>query len=362
MSFPALSTRSLEPYGWNAVLDDAFAPFADEGLIPGRILRVDRGACDVLTADGPVRAETALGPEPDPTKLPTTGDWAALTTGARPAVRALLPRRTAFLRSASSKQSVGQVLAANVDYAVIAVSLAVDLNLPRLERLLSLAWASGAQPVIVLTKADLIEDPVVLGHYVEDARTTAPGVDVLTVSSSTGEGVEELRAALAGGTSVLLGQSGAGKSTLTNTLLGEDAQVVQAARDSDGKGRHTTTTRDLIPLPGGGVVIDTPGLRGVGLWEAEDGLSQVFAEIEQVAEGCRFDDCSHTVEPGCAVLAALETGELSERRMDSYRKLLRENAHIAARTDARLRAEQRRVWRRRENSGRAARQLKGKDN
>ncbi|MQY16802.1 putative ribosome biogenesis GTPase RsgA [Streptomyces sp. RB5] len=361
MSSSAVSTRPLEPYGWDASLTDAFAPYGDEGLIPGRIVRVDRGACDVLTADGPVRAETALGPEPDPTKLPTAGDWAALTTGPKPEIRALLPRRTAFVRSASSKQSVGQVLAANVDHAVIAVSLATDLNAARLERLLSLAWASGAQPLLVLTKCDLIEDPAVLAHYLEDARSTAPGVEVLAVSSATGEGLDVLRAILADGTSVLLGQSGAGKSTLANTLLGEEAQEVRAARDSDGKGRHTTTTRDLLPLPGGGVLIDTPGLRGVGLWEAESGLAQVFAEIEEFASRCRFDDCTHDVEPGCAVLAALESGELSERRLDSYRKLQRENAHIAARTDARLRAEKRRVWRIRAGEGRAARRLKGMD-
>ncbi|MFC7218439.1 ribosome small subunit-dependent GTPase A [Streptomyces polyrhachis] len=360
-TFTFTSPLSLAHYGWDAAFADSFAPYAEQGLVPGRIVRVDRGACDVVTAEGQLRAAVVLGPEPDPTRLPTTGDWAALSTGAQPAVRALLPRRTAFLRSASSKRSDGQVLAANVDHAVIAVSLAADLNLPRLERLLSLAWSSGAQPLIVLTKADLIDDPAVLGHLLADARSAAPGVEVLAVSSTSGTGVAELAAAVAGGTAVLLGQSGAGKSTLANTLLGDAYQTVQAARDSDGKGRHTTTTRDLLPLPGGGVLIDTPGMRGVGLWEAQEGLAQVFAEIEAYAGDCRFDDCSHTAEPGCAVLAALDSGELSERRLDSYRKLLRENAHIAARTDARLRAERRRVWRRNENTGREARRLKGMD-
>jgi ribosome biogenesis GTPase len=159
-------------------------------------------------------------------------------------------------------------------------------------------------------------------------------------------------AVLGRGTAVLLGQSGAGKSTLANALLGTEIQDVRATRDSDGKGRHTTTTRDLLPLPGGGVLIDTPGLRGVGLWDAEGGLSHVFAEIEAYAEECRFHDCSHTAEPGCGVLEAIESGALQERRLESYRKLLRENERIAARTNARLRAELRRDWKQRQALGR----------
>lgn len=161
-----------------------------------------------------------------------------------------------------------------------------------------------------------------------------------------------------GGTCVLLGSSGAGKSTLANALLGEETQAVQAVRDADGKGRHTTTTRDLLPLPGGGVLIDTPGLRGVGMWDAESGVAQVFGEIEELARECRFHDCAHATEPGCAVRAAIEDGMLPQRRLDSYRKLLRENARIAARTDARLRAEQLRVWKRRPAQGRAAMEAK----
>ncbi|WP_069467752.1 ribosome small subunit-dependent GTPase A, partial [Actinacidiphila rubida] len=171
-------------------------------------------------------------------------------------------------------------------------------------------------------------------------------------SAATGEGLDVLGAVLGGGTAVLLGQSGAGKSTLTNALTGTQIQEVQAIRDADGKGRHTTTTRDMLPLPDGGVLIDTPGLRGVGLWDAESGVSQVFSEIEQLAADCRFQDCSHESEPGCAVLAALEDGTLPHRRLDSYRKLLRENAWIASRTDQRLRAELRREWKQRSAAGR----------
>jgi ribosome biogenesis GTPase len=266
----------------------------------------------------------------------------------------LLPRRTAFVRSTSSKRSEGQILAANVDHAVIAVSLAVELDLGRVERFLALAWESGAQPVVVLTKADLVPDPVTLGHLVQDVETTAPGAAVLSVSALHGEGLDALLALVGGGTCVLLGQSGAGKSTLANVLLGEDVMDVRAARDVDGKGRHTTTTRNLLALPGGGVLIDTPGLRGVGLWDAESGVGQVFAEIEERARDCRFHDCAHLAEPGCAVLGAVESGELPARRLDSYRKLMRENQRIVAKTDARLRAELRRDWKRRGAEGRAA--------
>ncbi len=350
-SFRDASSHALVPYGWDDVWEAEFAPHAERGLLPGRVVRVDRNACDVFTAAGTVRADTALVMPHDPMRIVCTGDWAALDPeGADPRlVRELLPRRSQFVRSASSKRSEGQVLAANVDHAVVCVSLAAELDLGRLERFLSLAWESGAAPVVVLTKADLVPDTT---HLLADAEAAAPGVRVVVASAATGEGVETLTEVLGGGTSVLLGQSGAGKSTLSNALTGRDTQEVQAIRDADGKGRHTTTTRDMLALPGGGVVIDTPGLRGVGLWDAETGVAQVFAEIEELARDCRFHDCSHQAEPGCAVLAALEDGTLPHRRLDSYRKLLRENAWLASRTDQRLRAEMRREWKQRTAAGR----------
>ncbi|ATL86217.1 ribosome small subunit-dependent GTPase A [Streptomyces malaysiensis subsp. malaysiensis] len=347
------SPHALTAYGWDDGWADAFAPYAAQGLVPGRVVRVDRGLCDVVTPSGTVRADTELVTPRDPMRIVCTGDWAAVDAEGDPAyVRTLLPRRTALVRSTSSKRSDGQVLAANADHAVIAVSLAAELDLGRVERFTALAWESGAQPLLVLTKADLVSDPAALAHLVSDTGTAAPGVRVLPVSSATGEGLDELRALLASGTSVLLGQSGAGKSTLTNALVGRAVQDVHAIRDSDGKGRHTTTTRDLLPLPTGGVLIDTPGLRGVGLWDAEGGVAQAFAEIEELAERCRFPDCAHRAEPGCAVLAAIDDGSLPERRLESYRKLLRENERLAARTDARLRAEMRRDWKQRQALGR----------
>lgn len=343
-SATSAAPHGLARYGWDEGWAAEFAPYAGQGSQPGRVVRVGRGLCDVVTSAGPVRADTDTGltAPGDPTRAVCTGDWVAVEPAAGAwCLRALLPRRTEILRSASSKRSDGQVLAANVDHVVVAVSLAVELDLSRIERFLSLAWESGGRPLVVLTKADLVPDPATLAHLVTDTESAAPGVPVLTVSAATGDGVDMLTAAVRGGTSALLGQSGAGKSTLANVLLGAEIQEVRAARDSDGKGRHTTTTRDLLPLPlpGGGALIDTPGLRGVGLWDAKGGVAQVFAEIEELARDCRFHDCAHTAEPGCAVLAATADGTLPERRLDSYRKLLRENERLLARTDARLRAE-----------------------
>ena len=350
---------ALAPYGWDDAWADAFAPYDAEGLLAGRVVRVDRGQCDVVTAGGVLRADTAFVTPHDPLRVVCTGDWVAVEPGGAPRyVRAYLPRRTAFVRSTSSKRSEGQILAANVDHAVIAVSLAVELDLGRVERFLALAWESGAQPVVVLTKADLVPDATTLSYLVQDVETTAPGVPVLPISAQRGEGLDDLAALVSGGTTVLLGQSGAGKSTLANALLGEDVMTVHATRDVDGKGRHTTTTRNLLALPGGGVLIDTPGLRGVGLWDAGTGVGQVFSEIEELAEGCRFDDCAHDAEPGCAVRDAVENGELPERRLESYRKLLRENQWIVAKTDARARAELRREWKRRGAQGKAAMEAK----
>ncbi|MFF3499627.1 ribosome small subunit-dependent GTPase A [Streptomyces sp. NPDC003247] len=366
------SSRALAPYGWDAEWEAVFSPHAAQGLLPGRVVRVDRGRCDVVTAAGTIRADTEFVVPRDPMKVVCTGDWVAVDPeGSDPRyVRTLLPRRTAFVRSTSSKRSEGQVLATNIDHVVICVSLAVELDLGRIERYLALAmscsngeallhqsalaWEAGAQPVVVLTKADLVPDPAVRAYLVEDVERSAPGVPVHTVSALAGEGVRELTGALGGGTSALLGTSGAGKSTLANALVGEDVMDVRATRDLDGKGRHTTTTRNLLTLPGGGVLIDTPGLRGVGLWDAGHGVGQVFSEIDALARGCRFHDCAHEYEPDCAVVAALDAGDLSPRRLDSYRKLVRENQWITAKSDARVRADARQDWKRKQADGRAA--------
>ncbi|GAA1396386.1 ribosome small subunit-dependent GTPase A [Kitasatospora putterlickiae] len=338
----------LAGYGWTAELDELFAPFAMAGLVAARIVRVDRGQCDAVLADPEtgeprtVRADTRQVGDADMINCPCTGDWAAVDLSAglpMPAVVALLPRSTAIIRKVAGKRSDGQVLAANVDTVVVAASLAAEPDLGRIERFLALAWESGAEPLVALTKADLVNDADFIRAEVEAA---APGVTVLVVSAETGEGMDVLRACTPGTTAVL-GQSGVGKSTLTNALAGAEVMAVQEARSGDQKGRHTTTARELVPLPGGGVLIDTPGLREVGLYGGE-GVALAFADIEALAEGCRFHDCHHDSEPGCAVRAALADGSLPERRMESYRKLQRENDWIASRSDARLASARLKKW------------------
>lgn len=256
-------------------------------------------------------------------------------------------RRTAFVRAGVNRDTHGgglsgdstvQVLAANVDVAFV-VEPAALTDFARIERLLALAWESGAQPYVIITKADLAAD---LPALISEVAASAPSVEVHAVSAVTGEGFDTLRA-LATGTSVLLGPSGAGKSTIVNALAGAEVMVTQAIRTADGRGRHTTTHRELIELPTG-LIIDTPGLRRVGLHDLSNGLSQAFADIEELAAECRFTDCAHDSEPGCAVRDAIATGALPERRLTAWHKLRREAEWMASRTDARLRAERTREW------------------
>jgi ribosome biogenesis GTPase len=335
--------------GWDDARATEFAPHAAEH-VPARISRVDRGAFDALAADGPLRltpsGDLLAAAAGDPVRSPCVGDWVAARAwpDGRTTAEAVLPRRTAFVRAAVSPGvSYGQVLAANIDIAVVVEGLHPEPDLGRIERLLALAWESGATPVVVLTKADLVTDA---DQVTADVAAAAPGVEVLTVSAATGSGMESLAPYVgAGRTLALLGPSGAGKSTLTNALAGATLMPTRALR-ADGKGRHTTAHRELVVLPGGGLVVDTPGLRSVGLTEVEESLDLVFAEIEELAEQCRFADCAHDSEPGCAVQSALDSGELPERRWQSYLKLRREARWMAMRHDARLRAEERAKWKR----------------
>lgn len=324
----------LVPYGWTEAVAQHFLPLVPQGCVPARVIRMDRSECDVATPSGPGRAAC---PRSDATISGLcTGDWVALDdTGT---VRHLLPRRTAIIRSTVSGRSEGQVLAANVDTVLLCSAADGDVDLGRLERLLALTWESGAQPVVVLTKAD-----AALWLPLDEVRAVAPGATVVAVSATDGTGLDVL-GALLNGTVALLGPSGAGKSTLANALLGADVFATRAVRSVDGKGRHTTVHRELRPLPGGGTLIDTPGLRGIGLWDAAEGIGRTFADIESLSENCRFADCAHDTEPGCAVRAAIADGELTERRLTSYRKLARENEWMAARTDKRLAAERQRAW------------------
>jgi ribosome biogenesis GTPase len=335
---------ALPDLGWDSGRDSELAPFLPS-CVPGRVARPDKGSCLVLTAAGPVRAEVSGAlrhAAADPTALPTVGDWVAVRLGAGThLVEGVLPRRSAFVRHGAANAATAQVLAANVDVVFVTVALSAAPNLRRLERFLALAWESGAQPVVLLTKADLCPT---LPSTVADVTAAAPGAPVHAVSSLTGAGLDDVRAYLTPGkTVVLLGVSGVGKSTLANRLLGADHLLTTDIRD-DGKGRHTTTHRELLPLPGGAVLIDTPGLRGLQLWDSEEGLDRAFAEVEALFGGCRFGDCAHETEPGCAVLAALADGTLEPRRWESYRKLQRELRHVAAKADVRLRLADRDKW------------------
>jgi ribosome biogenesis GTPase len=315
--------------------------------IPARVTRVDRGACDVIAADGELRvnysAALKRAAHEDPVALPCVGDWVAIDGD----VKEVLERRTAIVRAGVTPgASFGQVLAANIDVVYIAEPTVPEVDLGRIERFLALAWESGAQPVVVITKADLADVDVA------EIEAAALGATVCLVSSMTGAGLDAVRLR-AGQTAVILGKSGAGKSTLVNALSGADVMATNAIRDADGRGRHTTVHRELIILPGGGMIIDTPGLRSVGLYDADEGLAHVFSEIEELAERCQFRDCAHETEPGCAVLAALESGELTSRRLGSWRKLQREARWIASRTDVRIRAEDTAKWKARSKSYRA---------
>jgi ribosome biogenesis GTPase len=350
---------TLSELGWSPDLDEQFEPYRRDGLAPGRIAVQHRGAYDVFAESGQVAAEVsgrlrfgALGPA----DLPAVGDWVALgqRAGGGGTIHAVLPRRTAFVRTAASDQQRGsdeQVVAANVDVVFLVSSLVDDLNPRRLERYLVLAWESGADPAIVLTKADLAGD---IPGAVASVEAVAIGVPVHVVSNVTGEGVDGLRPYLTGSRTVAaLGSSGVGKSMLTNRLVGHELQALGDVR-RDGRGRHTTTRRELIPVPGGGLVLDTPGMRELQLAEVEGGFGEAFEDIAELAARCRFTDCAHESEPGCAVRGALAAGELDAARLASYRKLQRELRHLERRLDRRAQADERRRWRRLERSRRKA--------
>ncbi len=346
----------LTSYGWSDRLQDDFAPFAAQGFTAGRIIVQQRGGYRVITETGEMeaRASGALMKATADAGRPTAGDWVALE--ARPGettalVHHLLPRATAFIRKASGPRGGSQVVAANVDVAFLVASLNGDLNLRRLERYLATTYESGAQPVIVLTKADLAPDAA---ERAAEVRAIAFEAPVLTISSKTGEGLEAVLAALAPGrTAVLLGSSGAGKSTLLNALAGEERMDTGAIREGDDRGRHTTTHREIVLLPSGGLILDTPGMRELGLWEAESGVAAAFEDVEAFAGACRFSDCRHGREPGCAVQAAIADGTLPEKRWLAYQKLQAELAYEHRREDPRAAIENKKLWASRHKAARA---------
>jgi ribosome biogenesis GTPase / thiamine phosphate phosphatase len=356
-----ISAPILESYGWSESVAAAFDGHETAGRSPARVVAEDRGSYVVVGAAGELRA--AVGGRfrfeagNDPAAFPAVGDWVALDArdsalrddGAGPdtmstgtVIRAVLPRRTSLVRHAAGRRTVAQVVAANVDVVFVIGSLNHDLNPRRLERYLAVAWESGAEPVVVLSKADLVDD---LEEQVGAVARVAVGVPVITTSAVDGRGVEEVRARIGPGSTVaFVGSSGVGKSTLLNTLAGDDRAAVREIREDDARGRHTTTRRQLYLLPDGGLVLDTPGMRELSLWDADAGLERSFADIEALAAVCRFNDCAHDGEPGCAVTSAIEDGDLTASRFDGWRKLEREARHLERRVDALARAEERRRW------------------
>jgi ribosome biogenesis GTPase len=336
-----LSEFDLGALGWTPELADNL----QTGLVPGRVVAAHRAAFDVQTSEGIVRTRLPGRLMHESVEV-AVGDWVGLGDGL---VRAVLPRRSAIVRKAAGQTSAPQTLAANVDLAFIVSSLGPDLEPRRIERYLVTIWESGALPEIVLTKADRFDDP---SELVASVEAVAVGVPVHVVSSVTGYGVEELSARVrAGGTAVLIGSSGVGKSTLVNRWVGSELMATSETREDDDEGRHTTSHRELIVLPGGGVVIDTPGIRELQLWDG--GVEEAFADVEDLALLCQFSDCSHNTEPGCAVKAALASGELSHERHASWLKLQRELRAIAVRADAQLRREEKQKWQLRTRDARA---------
>lgn len=334
----------LEALGYSSRWEALFEPSAAEGLTPARVIRADRGSVLIATADEIVHARTSarlVKSASSGAELPAVGDWVAvLASGdhrAAPLIEAVLERTSAITRSDPGGTSGVQVLAANIDTVFVVHPIGDSPNLRRIERELSVAWDSGAVPVVLLTKADLSEDPDAARAAVE---TVALGADVIAMNALAGEGIQPILTYISSHrTAVLVGPSGAGKSTIVNSLLGEQRQTTHAVRVSDGRGMHTTVARELIQMPGGGVLIDTPGLRAFGLTGSEEGIASAFPEMAQLGRSCRFRDCTHNDEPGCAVRAAVDSGSMPPERLASYLKLMGEAQSAAAQVDARLRAE-----------------------
>ncbi len=347
-------TADIAPLGWDGAWDAAFAAHAAAGLSPARVVAEHRGAYEVLAATGaaPLTGRVtgrlrhdALGPG----DFPVVGDWVATDLRAgdgTASIHAVVPRRTRIQRRAPADHGAPmQILAANVDIVMIATSLNRDLNARRLERFLATAWESGGRPIVVLTKVDLATNPVEVAVAEAQIEELAVGVRVLPTSAVTGDGLDAVRALLLPGITIaLLGSSGVGKSTLINAILGEHRLATREVREDDARGRHTTSGRQLVPLPGGGLLLDTPGIRELALWDDGAGLAAAFLDVETTAAGCRFSDCTHERQPGCAIEAAVESGALAPDRVASWHKLIREERHQAIERDVIARRAERRRW------------------
>lgn len=336
----------IELYGWSDALRSSFAPFAAQGLSPARVIAHHRGLWRLVTPHGERTGRLAgrFHLHAAPGEHPVVGDWLAVSApdnADEAVIHALVPRATAFVRREASGAGA-QVVAANVDVAFLVMALNGDLNPRRLERYLVAARDSGADPVVVLTKADLCADPDAAAHAI---AAVAAGAPVVTLSALAGEGLDALAPWLRPGvTAALLGSSGAGKSTLLNALAGRGAMKTAAIRETDDRGRHTTTHRELFRLASGALLVDTPGMRELGLLAADEALDSSFDDVGALTGACRFSDCTHGREPGCAIVAALADGRLANDRWQAYLKLQRELAFAARRDDPGIEAENRARW------------------
>lgn len=336
----------LAQLGWTPTLEAAFAPHAAEGLVPGRVSLEHTHIYRVMTAGGEWLARVSgrlRHQAASRADFPAVGDWLAIepaATSGEARIQAVLPRRSRFSRRAAGDPTEEQIIAANIDTVFLVAGLDGDFNPRRIERYLLVALDSGAAPVIVLNKADLVEDAAAMAAEV---ATDSHGIPVHAVSTRHEASLDVLRQYLGPGqTGALLGSSGVGKSTIINRLIGHDLLRTRDVRESDSRGRHTSTARQLVLLPGGGILIDTPGMRELQLWDTGAGAAGAFAEIEALAARCRFRDCRHRQEPGCAVRAAAAANELSHVRLESYLKLQDEQAHQARQLDARAQLDEKR--------------------
>lgn len=338
---------NLQRLGWNESHARAFTALQTSDAQPARVVREDRERYRIDT--GSEHAAEIAGRLRHQARnrldFPAVGDWVAARApeGQGPwTITAVLPRSSVFVRQAAGGTTEPQVVAANIDTVFVVAGLDADFNVRRLERYVTAAWESGARPLIVLNKSDLARD---IGQAIGAAAEIAPGVPVVALSAAGRQGLDALEPWLVPQQTVaLLGSSGAGKSTLVNALLGHEVQATQDVRASDSHGRHTTTHRELLVLPGGAILIDTPGMRALQLWTAEPALDGTFPEVAALAAQCRFADCAHENEPGCAVLAAEAAGELPADRLASWRKLQRELRHLALKQDDVLRRQEEARW------------------